>query len=33
MPGRYRHMATFATAAAIVLLSPRQTSESLQEFP
>jgi hypothetical protein len=33
IPGRYLHMATFVTAAAIVLLSLRQTSESLQEFP
>ena len=33
IPGRYLDMATFATAAAIVLLSLRQTSESLQEFP
>jgi hypothetical protein len=33
IPGRYLHMTTFVTAAAIVLLSLRQTSESLQEFP
>jgi hypothetical protein len=33
LPGRYLHMTTFVTAAAIVLLSLRQTSESLQEFP
>jgi hypothetical protein len=33
IPGRYQHMTTFVTAAAIVLLSLRQTSESLQEFP
>jgi hypothetical protein len=33
MPSRYLHMTTFVTAAAIVLLSLRQTSESLQEFP
>jgi hypothetical protein len=33
IPGRYLHMTTFVTAAAIVLLSLRQTSESVQEFP
>ena len=33
IPGRYLHMTTFVTAAAIVLLSLRQTSESMQEFP
>jgi hypothetical protein len=33
LPGRYLHMTTFVTAAAMVLLSLRQTSESLQEFP
>ena len=33
IPGRYLHMTTFVTAAAMVLLSLRQTSESLQEFP
>ena len=33
IPGRYLHMTTFVTAAAMVFLSLRQTSESLQEFP
>jgi hypothetical protein len=33
IPGRYLHMTTFVTAAAIVLLSLRQTSEPVQDFP
>jgi hypothetical protein len=33
IPGRYLHMTTFVTAGAIMLLSLRQTSEPVQEFP
>ena len=33
VPGRFLLMTTFVTAAAIVLLSLRQTTESVQEFP
>jgi hypothetical protein len=33
LPGRYLHITTFVTTAAIVLLSLRQTTDSVQEFP
>ena len=33
VPGRFLLMTTFVTSAAIVLLSLRQTTESVQEFP
>lgn len=33
VPGRYLHLTTFVTAAAIVLLSFRQRNDSMQEFP
>lgn len=33
VPGRYLHLTTFVTAAAIVLLSFRQKNDSVQEFP